>query len=138
MSKSLIADKVFVDIGLTPNGKTTKFITSSVAKHMDKYVPYDEGNLRKNISIESKRIIYESPYASYQYCGKLMVMDNGKGAYYSPTYGFWSDKGKKKHLTNIDLHYHTAGTGSYWDERCMTAEKDTIIREIQNYINRGG
>lgn len=122
---------------LERGGKVHKFFTNACYKHMDKYVPYDEGNLRKNVSIEVDKIIYESPYARYQYYGKLMVMDNGKGAYYSPEYGFWSDKGKKKHLTNINLHYHTAGTGSYWDKRMVSVEADTIAKEVEDYMKRG-
>lgn len=122
---------------LEEGGKVQKFFTNTCYKHMDKYVPYDEGNLRKNVSIEDDKIIYESPYARYQYYGKLMVMDNGKGAYYSPEYGFWSDKGKKKHLTNINLVYHTAGTGSYWDKRMVSAEADTIAKEVEDYMKRG-
>ena len=90
------------------------------------------------MSLDGTSITYESPYAQYQYYGKLMVMKNGKGAYYSPTYGFWSDKGEKKYLTNIDLQYHTAGTGSYWDKRMITAEGDKVIQEIQDELRRIG
>ena len=122
---------------LEEGGKVQKFFTNTCYKHMDRYVPYDDGNLRKNVSIEDDKIIYESPYARYQYYGKLMVMDNGKGAYYSPTYGFWSDKCKKKYLTDIDLVYHTAGTGPYWDRRMVDAEADAIVKEIEEYMKRG-
>lgn len=123
MAKSLIADKVFVDIGLTPDGKTTKFMTSTVAKHMDKYVPFRTGALAETVvingkpttNVTAKRITYEQEYASYVYKG---LSKYGKPLNY--------DKSKHSYA------------GAYWDERCMTAEKDTIIREIQRYINRGG
>jgi hypothetical protein len=104
---------------------------------MDKYVPSDEGNLRKNVDLsDPTKIVYNSPYAHYQYEGKLYVMDNGKGAYYSPTYGFWSDKGKKKHATEKSLN-HTGGRGSHWDKKMVTAEFDSLIAKVQNYIDRG-
>ena len=123
MSKSLIVNKVFVDVGLTPNGKTTKFITSTVAKHMDKYVPFRTGALAETVivggqptaNVTAHRITYEQEYASYVYKG---IGKGGKPMEYN----------KEKH----------SYAGPYWDERMMSAEKDTVIREIQKYINRGG
>lgn len=140
MKIDIDAKKIMVDLGFCPSGKMQKFIANTCYKHMDKYVPYYESNLRKNVSmsLDGTSITYESPYAQYQYYGKLMVMKNGKGAYYSPTYGFWSDKGEKKYLTNIDLQYHTAGTGPYWDKRMITAEGDKVIQEIQDELRRIG
>ena len=64
-------------------------------------------------------------------------MEIGKGAYYSPDYGFWSEKGVAKQPTNIDLVYHTAGTGHHWDERMKSAEMDDVIDKVQKYIDRG-
>ena len=131
--------EIILNHNLEYGGKVHRFFTDTCYKHMDKYVPYDEGGLRRDVSfsVDGDAITYESPYARYQYYGKLMVMDNGKGAYYSPNYGFWSDKGKKKHLTNQDLTYHTAGTGPYWDKRMVDAEADVIAKEVEDYMKRG-
>ena len=125
-------------LGIEPNGRVQKFFTNTCYKHMDKYVPYREGNLRTIVDVKPDSITYESPYAQYQYYGKKMVMSNGKSAYYSPDYGFWSKKGEKKTLTDEDLVYHTPGTGSYWDKKMVSAEMQDVVKEVQDYINRGG
>ena len=125
-------------LGLEPNGKVQKFFTNTCYKHMDKYVPMRNGDLRSNVAIQADSITYESPYAHYQYEGKKYVMDNGKSAYYSPDYGFWSKKGEKKHDSGEKLIYHTAGTGHHWDERMKSAEMEQVVQEVQDYINRGG
>ena len=44
-------------LGLDPNGRVQSFFTNTCYKHMDKYVPMDEGNLRTNVDIE--RIVSE-------------------------------------------------------------------------------
>lgn len=121
MAKKL-SSLVFLDIGLVPDGKLQKFMTATVAKHMDKYVPFREGNLARTVIIDGQptdnvktdKIIYEQPYASYVYKG---LSKYGKELTYS----------RARH----------SEAGPYWDERCMTAEKDTIMREITNAIKRG-
>lgn len=125
-------------LGIEPNGRVQRYFQDTCYRYMDKYVPRDDGNLRRNVDLsDPTKIVYESPYAHYQYEGKLYVMDNGKGAYYSPEYGFWSKKGVAKQPTNIDLVYHTAGTGHHWDERMKSAEMDDVINKVQKYIDRG-
>ena len=57
-----------------------------------------------------------------------------KGAFYSEDYGFWSKPNVAKEATNIDLVYHTPGTGPYWDKKMVSAEIDTVVKEVQNYI----
>lgn len=125
------------DLGINPNGKVQKFFTDTCKRHMDKYVPKDTGILSENVEEKEDKIIYESEHARYQYHGKLMVMDNGKGAYYNSDYGFWSKPHSTKVLTDVDLHYHTAGTGSYWDKKMVSAEMQDVVKEVQEYVNRG-
>lgn len=131
-------NKIKKRLKINDNGSAQAFLVETCYKHMDKYVPMDEGNLRTNVSLTTNTITYESPYARYQYYGKKMVMSNGKSAYYSPDYGFWSKKGEKKIATNEDLVYHTPGTGSYWDKRMLSAEKKDVIKEVKNFIKNGG
>ena len=97
-------------LGIEPNGRVQKFFTNSCYKHMDKYVPKDIGNLRVNVDIEPKQIIYESPYAKYQY------------------YGIRADG------TRPVKNYTTPGTGTYWDKRMVSAEMGDIVKEVQDYI----
>lgn len=95
-------------LGIEPNGRVQKFFTDTCAKHMDKYVPMDTGALRTNISKTADSITYESPYAHAQYVGYT--------------------KGEVQ-------NYTTAGTGSYWDKRMWSAERETVIKEVQRYVN---
>lgn len=95
-------------LGIEPNGRVQKFFTNTCYKHMDKYVPLDEGNLRTIVDIKSDSITYESPYASYQYYG---ISKSGK-----------------------PLNYRTAGTGDHWDERMKSVEMQDVVKEVQDYV----
>lgn len=99
-------------LGIQPNGRMQKFFTNTCYKHMDKYVPMDEGNLRTIVDIQSNSITYEMPYARYQYYG---VREDG---------------------THKVKNYTTPGTGPYWDKRMWSADKDKIIKEVQDEIGR--
>ena len=98
-------------LGIQPNGPVQKFFTNTCYKHMNKYLPMDEGNLRTNVNIQTNSITYESPYAHAQYVGYT--------------------KGPVK-------NYTTPGTGPYWDKRMVSAEIQDVVREVQNHVNRGG
>lgn len=102
------------NLGIQPNGSVHAFFTNSCYKHMDKYVPKDEGNLRTNVDVATSTITYESPYASYQY------------------YGVRADG------THVVRNYTTPGTGTYWDKRMWSAEKNDVITEVQEYLNTHG
>lgn len=100
------------NLGIEPNGKVQKFFTNTCYKYMDKYVPKDNGLLREIVTIDSDSITYEQEYAHAQYIGEV----NG---------------GKV-------VNYTTPGTGPYWDERMVSAEIQDVVREVQDYINKGG
>lgn len=99
-------------LGIEPNGRVQKFFTSACRKHMDKYVPKDEGNLRLNVSLTADSITYESPYAKYQYRG---MREDGSRAV---------------------KNYTTPGTGPYWDKRMVSAEIKDVEKEVQDYARR--
>ena len=94
-------------LGLEQNGRVQKFFANTCYKHMDKYVPMDEGNLRTNVDIQPSHITYESPYAHAQYVGYT------KGPVRS---------------------YTTPGTGPYWDKRMISAEMSEVVKEVQDYV----
>jgi hypothetical protein len=100
------------NLGLEPNGRVQKFFTQTCAIHMDKYVPYDEGNLA-DYRIEDNKVIYQQPYAQYQYYG---ISKSGNPLHYNP-----------------DMHPQAS---SYWDIKMWSAEKDDVIKEVQDYIRR--
>ena len=104
------ASQIKARLGIEPNGRVQKFFTNTCYKHMDKYVPKDEGNLRTIVDIESNSITYESPYAKYQYYG---MRDDG---------------------THVVKKYTTPGTGTYWDKRMVSAEMKDVVKEVQDYV----
>ena len=97
-------------LGINPGGRVQRMFTDTCDKHMDKYIPMDIGNLRNNKDKGVDYITYESPYAHAQYVGYT--------------------KGQVK-------NYTTPGTGAYWDKKMVSAEMEDVIKEVQNYVNRG-
>ena len=82
---------------------------------MDKYVPMRDGNLRTIVDLSNPQyIVYEMPYAKYQYYG---MREDG---------------------THVVKNYTTPGTGPYWDKRMVSAEMQDILEEVQDFIKRGG
>ena len=127
-----------VRLGIDPNGKVQRFFTETCYKYMDKYVPMETGDLRSNVVLTTKSIRYKSPYAHYMYEGKVMgpnipIMEKGVDR----PVGYYSPKNKPKRYTGADIHYHTSGTGPYWDERMKSADMGQVVKEVQNYVNRG-
>lgn len=101
------------NLGIESNGRVQKFFQNTCYKHMDKYVPADQYDLRTNVDLSNpKQIVYESPYAHAQYIGIV----NGSEV----------------------KNYTTPGTGPYWDKKMVSAEMQDVIKEVQNYVNRGG
>ena len=99
-------------LGLEPNGAVHKYFTKRCADAMDKFVPYDKGNLAK-YRISGNLIIYQQPYAKYQYYG---LSKNGKPLVYN---------------TNM----HNLAT-SYWDKAMISANMSDIAKEIQEKFFR--
>ena len=131
-------------LGIEKGGKVHAFFTNTCYKKMDKYVPFDSGTLTyDSVDVQTDKIIYQTPYARYLYYGKVMspsipIKKNGE------IVGWFSPKGKRKHLTNRDIDYsksiakgHTYA-GKFWDKRMWSAEKDDIIKMVQKYVERNG
>ena len=102
-------------LGIEPNGKVQKFFQEKCYQYMDKYIPMNEGHLRyENIDLtDPNYIVYNQPYASYQY------------------------RGMRQDGTHVVQNYTTAGTGPNWAEEMKSAEMNDLIQDVQDYINRG-
>lgn len=123
-------NKILKDHGLDQDGRVVKFLRDDADRLMNPYIPMDNGMLRRNKSYPSNHEIkYISPYAKYQYYGKLMLAKNGSS---------WAKKGEKKVLTSRNLKYHTSGTGPKWNELMMQRNKNTLIKDVENFIKIGG
>ena len=94
-----------------------------------------EANTRR---LQPGLIIVDTPYAHYMNQGiKYVMPKNGKSAYYSPTYGFWSDKGKAKIPTNEPLVYHSGpNRGAHFVERTTSENFNDILRAAQRELDR--
>lgn len=116
-------------LGIQKGGRVQQYLTNTCYRYMDKYVPYKEGFLRANVEVGKDYVLYKSPYAHYQFKGILYVdPDTGSS---------WAGRDKTKVPTSTMLNYHTAGTGSHWDNKMMSAEGEQMIAEVQKYINGG-
>lgn len=103
------------------------YIDQACIRHMDKYTPMLTGTLKRSATLGTKigsgRIEYASPYARYQYYGKLMVS--------SVTGSPYARNGEKKVLTSVELKYNTAShplAGPFWFERMKADHKNEIMR----------
>lgn len=61
--------EIHASLGIEPNGRVQKFFTDTCARHMDKYIPMETGDLRTIVDKGADYITYESPYAHAQYIG---------------------------------------------------------------------
>ena len=129
--------------GLNPGGRVQEFFTSEIMRKADPYVPFLAGALRDSARVSEDKcaIIYGGAggrYAHYQWEGKLYVDPiTKKGAFYSPTYGFWSRPGVNKEKTDRDLNYNGAPLrGPRWVERCWINEKENIIKSTEAFMRK--
>ena len=117
-----------------------KFVASEWSRYFAKYVPMQEGILASNITIDPFKVTYNSPYAHYQWEGKLYVDPiTGKGAFYDTNYGFWSRPGVTKIPTDIPLNHSKEQNPlatSHWEVPAYNAFKDTVARAVTNYLKR--
>ena len=114
------------------------FLASEWSRYFAKYVPMREGILAQDITIEPFQVTYNSPYAHYQWMGKLYVDPiTLKGAFYDPDYGFWSRPGVSKIPTGIPLNYSKEQNPlatSHWEVPAFEAFKDDVARAVTQYL----
>ena len=123
-------NKILKDHGLNKDGRVTRFLRDDADRLMNPFVPMDNGMLRRNKTYpKNNEIKYTSPYAKYQYYGKLMLTKKGAS---------WAKLGEKKVLTSKNLKYHTSGTGPKWNELMMQRRKNDLVKDVENYIKSGG
>lgn len=98
-------------LGIEPNGRVQKFFQNACYRYMDKYVPMDQGDLRTIVDLNDPNyIVYEMPYARYQYYG---MREDG---------------------SHVVKNYTTPGTGPYWDKQMVSAEMQDLVKEVQRFV----
>lgn len=118
-----IADRIFDDATMT-------FIHTRLQSYCSDYVPMDSGMLDQTVDITPEYVHYKSPYAHFQWEGKVFVDDRGS------TY---AKRNHSKHAASQDLQYstdeHPLAT-SHWEVAAMAAHKGDLCDDITNYLKR--
>lgn len=117
-------------------------LASAAERLMDPYVPADQlalaQNVRTYVEGDSGIVHYQSPYAHYQWEGKLYVDPiTKKGAFTNGEGLFWSRSGVAKKPTGKKLKYRTFRhplATSHWEKAMMAARKEDLARAYENYL----
>lgn len=134
-------DEFIKKFGVGEGGHVQKTVDAAVIRECFPYVPFDEGILAGSANTATKigsgEVVYDTPYARYQYYGEVYgpnipKVENGE------IVGYWSPP--EKHPTGAQLQYNTDKNplaGSHWFDRAMADRKDDILKEAQDAANRG-
>lgn len=126
--KQIIEEKTKGDAGLL-------FLANEAKTLMDPYVPANNLVLSQNVNTYVENgsgiVEYKSPYAHYQWAGKLYVS--------SVTGSAWARGGEFKVPTSRSLSHskfrHPLAT-SHWDQAMKTAKMGELTNAFQKYIER--
>lgn len=109
--------------GLEPGGRIQQMFTARCAAEMDPYVPMQQGILKNTRVSTTDSVIYNTPYARFQYYGKVMVGIESGSAY--------ARAGERKVVIDKDLTYRGAPRrGPFWDKRMWADKKTKILDDI--------
>lgn len=128
-------------LGVNPGGAIQKVVDAAIIRECFPYVPFDEGILAGSANtateIGSGEIIYDTPYARYQYYGEVYgpnipIVENGTiTGYFSPP---------EKYPTGEKIQYKQDKhplAGSHWFDRAMADHSKDVLKEAQNAADRG-
>lgn len=137
--KIKVDNRYFNKLKKLSNDKQTMLaINNTFARRMDKYIPFDQGNLKDNLTITEKYVQYNVPYAHYMYEGivygpNIPITENGI------VVGFYSIKGstKKPKVPKQMMEYnpskHPLAT-RHWDKAMLKHERKDFYAEVKNII----
>ena len=140
MKLSLAWNKTFEEISAETlkRKKASLFMANEAKRLMNPYVPARNLVLAKDVRVynegENGVVHYLSPYAHYQYTGRLMVS--------SRTGRPWAKHGESKAYATPEkkLKYrrsrHSLATAE-WDKAMLVARKKDLVKATQEYIRKG-
>lgn len=121
--------------GLGKGGPIQKYVDSECIRLMAPYTPMLGGALVKapeaGPPIGSGEIIQDTPYARFQYYGKVMI--------YPATRSTWAPKYGKKEVTEKDLVHQKSKhpmAGPFWFERMKADHKEDILNGAQEVAKK--
>lgn len=120
-------NKIVKDHELDENGRVTKFLRDEVYRLYEPYIPWDNGNLYKQVTYPNNHSIKHTvPYAHYMYKGKKAI-------------GASRPKGIKRKISNIPLKYQGAPKrGGEWEKRMINDKGTELCKNIEKFIKNGG
>lgn len=141
LDADLSPDDILAVFGLDDHGRVQRTIDQSVIDYCQPYVPASpdrtlEFSAQVSTDIGSGLVIWNTPYAHYQYMGivygpNIPIIDPETGV----LMGWFSPPGRPKHPTDRELTYDTSQNpmaGPYWFER-MKADR---LRDILDVAGR--
>ncbi len=113
--------KILRERGLGESRAAAEYAASRVIKYCDPYVPMASGVLKNTAYVDVgavfTEIVYNQPYAHYQYYGEVMA---------GPA---------PKQYTGVALTYNGAPMrGANWDKRMMADRGGDLTRDVARYV----
>ena len=90
-----------------------------------------------NVNERGQVFLYdpESDYGHYQYEGKVYVDPiTGKGAFYSPEYGFWSRPGVEKVPSDRPLTYSQPNAVAHWGGVAIQEDQNKWLEVVKRAL----
>lgn len=117
VTSSIDIEKILSERGLGQSNEAVKKLASIVRNYCDPYVPMEQGTLKNTGQIvdggTDMYIVYNQPYAHYQYYGEVMV---GRAP---------------KQYTGVPLTYHGEPMrGLEWDKRMMADRSGDVKKAM--------
>lgn len=118
MTVNIDTARILRERGLGGSKEATRFLASEVERLCKPYVPFEDGGLTGSEVAGDDSVVYNAPYAHYQYHGEVMA---GRAP---------------KHYTGkpIDYHNDTGMRGPEWDKRMMADRGDEVRESFAHYI----
>ena len=128
-------DRILKAHGLGEGGAVQKAIDNACIAYMSKYTPRRNGVLEKSVMIHtvigSGQLVQATPYARFQYYGKVMTTTDGR---------VWAKRGEEKPvITSRNLVYSPSrnpSAGAKWFERMVNERKGDILKVAQAAAKR--
>lgn len=111
-------DRILRERGLGSSKEAARFLAGEVKRLCDPYVPFEQGTLKNGAQATDDSVVYNAPYAHYQYNGEVMA---GRAP---------------KHYTGDAIEYHndTGLRGKEWDKRMMADRGDELRASFAKHI----
>lgn len=108
-------------LGLEERGRVQQYVTEEVIKLSEPYTPFAKGDLVRSAHVEDYTdVVWSTPYARYQYGGKVWIDPAINAAGFKTENGWRCTEDAKKIPTDRDLKYQGGELrGSKWAERML-------------------